>query len=260
VIGPIFYGYGLAADGPFKQPPVEKQEESIKNYLNSLSNPPIWGGLFADSYLAKLDRPLFYRKAGSGLNVRVRRGDHVCFMGAGHPWRGSKDMLNCFRLWRWRGITIHFQEERLALAPDDKMFALLIGATEQCIDIDKQLRQERAAQSAAGRRARGETLGPAPWGFRLYCTRLVPDEKEQQILAYIRHLREIEKLSQSETALRLQTLQVPTKHRYGQWSQTAAIRAYDAALRLGLEPGAEIPSSAKCCPAMREKFTWRPEE
>ena len=97
-------------------------------------------------------------------------------------------MLNCFRLWQWRGITIHFQEERLALAPDDKMFALLIGATEQCIDIDKQLRQERAAQSAAGRRARGETLGPAPWGFRLYCTRLVPDEKEQQILAYIRHL------------------------------------------------------------------------
>src|SRR4029078_6889904 len=89
--------------------------------------------------------------------------------------------------------------------------------------------------------------------------RRVPDDQERQTLGYIRHLREVGKYTRDQRALRLQKLQIPTKLRNGEWSEEAAAHAYKAALKLGIEPQSELPQSANCSTAVRERIKWHTE-
>lgn len=73
-----------------------------------------------------------------------------------------------------------------ATDPSGVLMRTVVDAFSQ---YERALIRARTSAALAAKKARGERVGGLPWGFRHEAGRLVPDEREQQVLELARALR-----------------------------------------------------------------------
>lgn len=71
---------------------------------------------------------------------------------------------------------------------DDPVSELIRNLLDSVAQFERKIIVDRIRRAMAAKRKRGEYLGAVPYGFRLEGEHLVKEPKEQQILAYIKHL------------------------------------------------------------------------
>ncbi len=142
-------------------------------------------------------------------------------------FRNAGDCLATVEAWERSGIALHVVDLGgnaidTTSAAGRFMLVVLAGAAE----TERNLTRERTRSALAVKRSNHERVGAVPYGFNLAGdgTSLIPDEREQAVIAVIRSMRATGR-SLPKIAAELTTRGVPTKTgRSTRWSHQACAR------------------------------------
>ncbi len=187
--------------------------------------------------------PLKLRPAGKILHQSLQSGDHVVFAYLDRAWRNTEDCLHTLRLWRNRGVTVHFANQHIDTSTAQGEMLLTILAA--CAKMDSHLKSERVKEVFCGFKAKSRLAnGHAPMGFKLVgksgVNRVaVPDPEARRIMGEIIRVRDLYKWTWPEISDYIEKwlseqlgrpYTLPWKKR--KWSYQRCSRAYDAELKL----------------------------
>jgi DNA invertase Pin-like site-specific DNA recombinase len=100
------------------------------------------------------------------MNIALRNGDHVIFAYHDRAFRNTEDCLATLRVWKERGITVHFAN--LHVDMNDPKGAFMITVMAGCAQMDSAMKSERIKEVFSGFEAMGRLgNGHAPMGFKL---------------------------------------------------------------------------------------------
>ena len=106
------------------------------------------------------------RPKGKILHRSLRKGDHVIFAYLDRAWRNTEDCLTTIRLWKERGVTVHFANQHIDTST--VMGELVLTIMAACAKMDSQMKSERNKEVCRGFPAKGRlNNGHAPMGFKL---------------------------------------------------------------------------------------------
>lgn len=164
-------------------------------------------------------KPLATRPGGSEL-ARALGGKskikHVVALKLDRLFRDAEDALHQTKEWDSKGIALHLidmggQAVNTATAMGRYFLTMMAGFAE----LERSLIAERTATALAHKKANREAYSPTPLGFDRNGAALVPNEREQKTVEFIREQRAAG-LSLREIANRLNADGVPTK-KGGKW-------------------------------------------
>ena len=166
---------------------------------------PLCNDRFLDSATSGGDAFL-NRKAGAALNARLDRGDHVIINDQSRFGRDLYDTLGIKKLWKTRGIILHFTDWGQVTDDEISEFTFkVVGDAEQLRrrQIGNRLRVTKQVMKEQGRNHNGR----APYGFKWAGNGknkvLRPCPETRAIGQEIVRLRDQEKLSFEKIAHRI---------------------------------------------------------
>lgn len=137
--------------------------------------------------------PLIRRPAGKILHQSLRAGDHVIFAYLDRVWRNTEDCLATLRLWKERGVIVHFAN--MHIDTNTAMGEFFITIMAASAKMDSAMKSERIKEVFRGLRAQGRlNCGPTPIGFKLIRRgkhrAMVPDVEARKIMAEVVRVRD----------------------------------------------------------------------
>ena len=131
------------------------------------------------------------RVAGQGRGNRQRRPCHVLAVKLDRLFRSTVDALETTKRWEDRGVSLHLIDRGgQALDTSSPMGRFFLTMLASVAELERGLIADRTQAAMAHKRSKGEQISSAaPIGYRHQDGRVVPDEKEQAILARICELR-----------------------------------------------------------------------
>ena len=137
---------------------------------------------------------LILRDQGMQMNCALRSGDHVIFAYHDRAFRNTEDCLATLRVWKERGIIVHFANLHVDMNTPQGMFMVTIMAS--CAQMDSAMKSERIKEVINSFPALGRLRnGHAPMGFKLVGQRgkrrvAVPDPEQRRIMGEIVRVRD----------------------------------------------------------------------
>jgi DNA invertase Pin-like site-specific DNA recombinase len=141
----------------------------------------------------KSDKLLRLRPRGAILHYGLRPGDHVVFAYLDRGWRNTEDCLTTLRLWKERGVVVHFAD--FNIDSNTWIGELLIRIIAAVAEMRSSIASERLKAICQEFRKQGRPAnGHAPLGFRLIGPRghrkAVPDAAQRKVMAEIVRIRD----------------------------------------------------------------------
>lgn len=147
-----------------------------------------------DAPISAYSVPLRDRPKGSELDKILRRGDHVIFACLDRGFRDPVDCNTVVRVWRERGVTVHFGDLRVDTSTamgECIMSVMATFARWYSARISEATKAALASLKGSGRLSNGH----APIGFKLEGLRgkkkiLIPDLEARRIMGEIVRIRD----------------------------------------------------------------------
>lgn len=165
----VVYSYGRVSHASsLAGSSLEHQRDRLNKYAEYMiqQNPLLSrGDHFEDEAVSAFSKKFIQRPAGSVLNERLRRGDHVIFTRMDRGWRNMRDMLTTIDDWTARGVTVHFADSMIdtSSAMGSIFMRLLCMAAEiECI-IKSSINKAVAARLRADSKPLNANT---PFGFK----------------------------------------------------------------------------------------------
>lgn len=179
---------------------LKAQAERIRAYCTAAGLKLV--ELFSDEGISAA-KPLAARPAGAQLLAALDAGAAAAVVAVklDRLFRDAVDCLGTVRAWNERGIALHLLDLggsafTSASALGRFFLTVMAGAAE----MERNLISERTRAALAYKRSKGEWLGTVPFGYRLEGGVLVPDEREQELIAALKRDRKARHLSVRELA------------------------------------------------------------
>ena len=137
---------------------------------------------------------LIFRNKGGDMNQFLHGGDHVIFAYLDRAFRNTEDCLGTLRVWKTRGITVHFAN--LHVDMNTPMGPFLVAVLAAGAQMESAMKSERIKEVFAGFPALGRVRnGHAPIGYKLTGKKgmhraVVPDIAQRLIMAEVARFRE----------------------------------------------------------------------
>lgn len=136
--------------------------------------------------------PLRNRPAGSQLFADAKSGDTIIAAKLDRLFRSASDALVTVEDLQKRGVDVILADIGLEPVTSNGMAKLLFSLLSTFAEFERSRIMERMTEGRAAKRARGGPLGRAPFGFKIVgkgpTSTLVPDEREQEVLAVVKEL------------------------------------------------------------------------
>jgi DNA invertase Pin-like site-specific DNA recombinase len=251
--GPAIFGYIRVSHQDSKDSGLgeEGQKRIIQRWANLIKEEnDIEGDIRwfqEEDAVSAFKKSLIARDKGADMNMELRSGDHVIFAYLDRAFRNTEDCLSTLRMWKRRGIVVHFANLHINMnTPMGEMVVTIMAA---CAQMDSAMKSERIKEVFAGFPAMGRVgNGHAPIGFKLIGRKangkfkgscVVPNIEERRIMGEIVRVKQeyhwsfakisayIDRWTHRNTPLGRTPVLEKVK-----WTIARCSRAYDAELKL----------------------------
>lgn len=135
---------------------------------------------------------LRFRPAGAQLFADAKSGDTVIAAKLDRLFRSASDALVTVEELQKRGVNVILADIGMEPVTSNGMAKLLFSLLSTFAEFERSRIMERMTEGRAAKRAKGGPLGTAPYGFKIVgkgpASTLVPDEREQEVLAAVKEL------------------------------------------------------------------------
>jgi DNA invertase Pin-like site-specific DNA recombinase len=240
---PKLFGYVRASTNTQELTGEEQRKRINQHFQAVLIKVPAleWGDCYEDKATSSSKR-LANRKAGAELLLALRQGDHLVVASFDRAFRNLPEAIAHLERWFDDGVQVHVLDCPF-LDTSHWMGRAIMQLLAWVAEFERRMIRERTRIAVnsdkvkakkAARMAKGWFTN-ATYGFRLIGAkghkRAVVDVEERKVMALIVELRDLERLSWEEIAIRLMRQRIVTK--YGKcWLKGRCRSAYFAELAL----------------------------
>ena len=198
-------------------------------------------------------KPLAKRPGGALLTAALNAGEAqgVVAVKLDRLFRDVHDCLGNVKSWDSRDMALHLVDQggssidtRSAMG---RFFITILGAVAE---MERNLISDRVRAVINHKQTKRERTGTVPYGYRPFLNgaQMEPDPHEQQVIAYIKRLRQQEHLSYAKVTAALNDQGIPARGK--RWYKTSVTRLLQREADPSWRPDLAIEDQAQTLPKM----------